>query len=98
MCPFESWFSLDMPRNGFLYHTVALFLVFKGMSLLFSIMAVPINIPTYSVGGFSSLHTLSRIHCLWIYFVLRIKIVATRKRRKVIVIIRWAPNYALYIQ
>ena len=83
---------------GFLYHTVALFLVFKGMSILFSIMAVPINIPTYSVGGFSSLHTLSRIYCLWIYFALGIKI-ATRKRRKMIVVIMcWAPNYALYIQ
>ena len=65
MCPFASWFSLDKcPGMGFLYHMVALFLVFKGLFILFSIMAMPINIPTYSVGGFTSLHTLSSIYCL----------------------------------
>ena len=49
---------------GLLAHMVALFLVFKGLFILFSIMAMPINIPTYSVGGFTSLHTLSSIYCL----------------------------------
>ena len=32
-----------------------------------SIVAVPIYIPINSVGGFPSLHTLSRIFCLWIF-------------------------------
>ena len=38
---------------------VALLLVFKGTSILFSLVAVPIYIPTNRVGGFPSLHTLS---------------------------------------
>ena len=41
-----------------------LFLVFKGTTMLFSIVAVPIYIPTNSIGGFCSLHTASRIYCL----------------------------------
>ena len=47
---------------------VGLFLIFKGTSILFSIVAVPIYIPTNSAGGFPSLHTLSSI-CLWGFFV-----------------------------
>ena len=46
---------------GLLYHMVILFLVFWKISILFSIVAVPAYIPTYSVGGFPSLHTLSSI-------------------------------------
>ena len=37
-------------------------------SILFSIVAVPIYIQNNSVGGFLSLHTLSSIYCLWIFF------------------------------
>ena len=48
---------------------VALFLIFKGTSVLFSIVAVPIYIPTNSAGVFPSLHTLSSI-CLWILLLL----------------------------
>ena len=43
----------------FLGHMGALFLVFSGSFTLFSIVAVPIYIPTNSVAGFPSLHTLS---------------------------------------
>ena len=45
-------------------HMVALFLVFEGTSILFSIVAVPISIPTNSVGGFPFLHTLFSIYHL----------------------------------
>ena len=50
---FELWFSRDICLGmGLLDHMVALFLVFKGTSILFSIVAVPVYIPTNSVGGF----------------------------------------------
>ena len=39
--------------------------IFTGTSGLFSTEAVPIYIPTKSVGGFCTLHTLSSIYCLW---------------------------------
>ena len=45
-------------------HTVTLFLVFKGTSILFLIVAAPIYIPTNSVGGLPFLHTLSSIYYL----------------------------------
>ena len=46
---------------GLLGHMVVLFLVFKGTSILFSIVVVSIYIPSNSVGGFPFHHTLSRI-------------------------------------
>ena len=50
---FELWFSLGIcPGVGLLSHVVVLFLVSKGTSMLFSIVAVPIYIPTSSVRGF----------------------------------------------
>jgi hypothetical protein len=39
---------------------VALFSVFQGISMLFSIVAAPIHIPTNNVGGFS-LHPLQHL-------------------------------------
>ena len=54
------------PETELQGHMVAL-LVFKGTSLLFSIVAAPIYIPTNSVGGFPSLHTLYSIYCLWVF-------------------------------
>ena len=42
-------------------HVVILCLVFKGVSILFSIVAVPIYIPTNNVGRFLFLYTLSSI-------------------------------------
>ena len=38
---------------------VALFLVFQGISIPFSVMAVSVYIPANSARGFPSLHTLS---------------------------------------
>ena len=40
------------PGVGFLDYMVVLFLIFKGTSILFSIVAAPIYIPINSVGGF----------------------------------------------
>ena len=39
--------------------------IFTGTPGLFSTEAVPIYIPTKSVGGFRTLHTLTSIYCLW---------------------------------
>ena len=55
-----------MPRSGTAGHMVVLCLVFKETSVLFSIVAVLIYIPTNSVRGFPSLHSLSKIYCVWI--------------------------------
>ena len=41
-----------MPSMGLLGCMVVLFLVFKGISLLFSIVVVPVCIPTSSIEGF----------------------------------------------
>ena len=50
---FWTMFSLDVcPRVGLLDHMVALFLVFWETSVLFSLVAVPVYIPTNRVGGF----------------------------------------------
>ena len=56
-------FSLDIwPRVGLQDHMVTLiFFNFKGFSIFFSIMAVPIYILNNSVEGFLLLHTLSSI-------------------------------------
>ena len=45
-------------------HMVVLFLVFYGISTLFSIVAVSIHIPTNSARGFPLLHTFPSIYCL----------------------------------
>jgi len=50
---FELWFPLDIcPVAVLLGYMVGLFLVFKGISILFSIVAVPVYISTNTVGGF----------------------------------------------
>ena len=62
---FELWFFPDVyPGVGLLDHMVALFLDFKETSILCSIVAVPVDIPTNSVGRFPFLHTLSSIYYL----------------------------------
>ena len=43
-------------------HMVLLFLAFWGSFILFSIVTVPIHIPTSGVGGFSLLHILSSVY------------------------------------
>ena len=48
------------PAVGLLHHTVVLFLV----SMLFSIVAVPVNIRTSGAVGFLFLYILSSIYCL----------------------------------
>ena len=45
---FKLWFSPGICPG--VAHMVALFLVFKGTSILFSIMIIPVNIPTNHVG------------------------------------------------
>ena len=45
-------------------HMVILFLVFKGISIPSSIVAVSIHIPTNNIREFPFLHTLSSIYCL----------------------------------
>ena len=49
---------------GLLGHMVDLFLVLQEISILFSIMAISVNIPTNNVGGFPFLYILSKIYCL----------------------------------
>ena len=63
--PFEPLFSPDTrPGAGLQYHMVALFLVFKGTSILFSIVAAPICTPTNSMEGLPFLYSLSSIYYL----------------------------------
>ena len=57
---FELWFSPDIcPGVELQDHMVTLFLLFKGTSILFGIVAAPVYIPTNSVVGSPFLHTLS---------------------------------------
>ena len=47
------FFFLDIyPGMGLLDHMATLFLVLKGTVILFSIMAIPVSIPTKGIGGF----------------------------------------------
>ena len=46
---------------GVLDHMVVLVLVFKGTSVLFSLVAAPIYTPTSRIGGFPFLHTLQHL-------------------------------------
>ena len=53
MCLFQFWFPQGICLGvGFLGHMVVLFLVFKGISVLSSIVAVSIYIPTNSTKVF----------------------------------------------
>ena len=52
-------FSLDMYLEvELLDHVVVLFLIFRGTSILFFIVAAPVYIPINSVQGFPFFHTL----------------------------------------
>ena len=65
MCLFQCWLPQGICLGvGLLGHMVVLFLVFKGISILFSIVAVSIYIPTSSARVFPFLHILSTIYCL----------------------------------
>ena len=59
-CLFQFWFPQGICLGvGLLGHMVVLFLVFKGISTLSSIVAVSIYIPTNSARGFPFPHTLN---------------------------------------
>ena len=60
MCLFQIWFPQGIRLSvGLLGHMVVLFLVFKGISIPSSIVAVSVYIPTNNARAFSFLHTLS---------------------------------------
>ena len=65
MCLFQFQFPQDIClRVGLLGHMVVLFLVFKGTSILSSIVAVSIYFPTNGARVSPFLHTLSSIYFL----------------------------------
>ena len=57
-------FSRYIPGVGLQGHTIVLFLVFQGTSIL----AVPINIPTNNIEGFPFLHIISTIYYLYTFW------------------------------
>ena len=62
---FELWFCLSIcPWVGLLDHMATLFLVFWGTSILFSIVTIPIYIPSNIVRGFPFLQHLSFVDFL----------------------------------
>ena len=70
MCLFQFWFPRCVcPAVGLLGHKAVLFAIFKGISTLFSIVAVLVCIPTNSARGFPFLHTLSSIYCLQTFWI-----------------------------
>ena len=70
---FEFWFSSGRcPGVGLLDHTIVPFLVFKGTSILFFVVAAPVYIPTNSVRRFLFLHTLSSIYYLEAFLMMAI--------------------------
>ena len=73
--PFAFWFPPGICLGvGLLCHMVVLLLVFKGISILSSIVAVSIYIPTNTARVFPFLHTLSSIYFLqtfwwWLFWL-----------------------------
>ena len=62
---FQVWFPRGIRLGvGLLGHMVDLSLVFKGISILFSIMAISVYIPTNSAGGLPFLLIISTIYCM----------------------------------
>ena len=58
------FFTDICPKVELLDYMIALFLVLKGIYILFPIAGAPMYIPTSSVQGFPFLHTLSNIYIL----------------------------------
>ena len=64
MCLFQFWFLQGICLGvGLPGHMVVLFLVFKGIAILSSIVAASVYIPTNSARVFPFLPTLSSIYC-----------------------------------
>ena len=64
-------FSRYMPRNkaaGAKKSRIALLLAFQGASMLFSIVAITVYVPTNNAGRLLLLHTLSSIYYLFVFF------------------------------
>ena len=71
MCPFQFCFSQGIcPVVGLLGLMVVLFLVFKGISILFVIVVAPIYFPTNRARGFPFPHNLSTIYCSQIFLMI----------------------------
>ena len=65
MCLFQIWFPQGICLGvGLLGHMIVLVLVFKGISIPSSIVAVSIYIPTNNARVFPFLYTLSSVCCL----------------------------------
>ena len=65
MCLFQFWFPQGICLGvGFLGHMVLLILVFQGIFIWSSIVAVSIYTLTNTATAFSFLHTLSSVYCL----------------------------------
>ena len=60
------------PVMVLLGHMVVLVIAFQGISILFSIVAVSVYIPTNSARGFPLFHTLCSICCSWIFLMMAI--------------------------
>ena len=80
------------PGVGLLDHTVVLFSIFKGISILFSTVAVPIYIPTGSVGGLPSLHTSPAFVCGFSMTVVILTSVSWWWKMSVWAITCWCPQ------
>ena len=63
-------FSRHMPRSGIAESCSSC--IFSVLRNLLFFIVVPIYIPTNTIGGFPSLHTLSSIYCLWTCFMITI--------------------------
>ena len=62
---FKLWFSQGIwPGVGFQNHMIAWYVIFKGISILFSLVVAQVYTFTNSVGGFPFFHSLSSIYCL----------------------------------
>ena len=66
------FFPYLSPRVGLLDHMVPVCWVFRGTSMLFSIVAAPVYTPTKSVGRFPFVSDLCSNYSLWIFLVMAI--------------------------